>query len=190
MPRLADHPVDPLFLRRWSPRAMSGAPVEREALLSLLEAARWAPSAGNRQPWRIVYALRDAPQFTALFDCLEPGNQEWCQRAGALILLAALAIRPDGRPATSAPFDCGLACMALLLQGTLARLVVHPMGGFDRERARAAAGIPAGMELQVMIAVGHPGDPELLSERNRAREHPSDREPVDAWAHEGRWSGG
>lgn len=168
---------------------MSGAPISRDALLSLLEAARWAPSGGNAQPWRFVYAVRETPGFEALFDCLEPGNQEWCKRAGALALLSAQMIRSSGRPAPSAPLECGAAFMAFALQGTLAGLVVHPMGGFDRERVRLAAGLVPGMEPQLMIAVGHPGSVEDLSERNRAREEPSGREPVSAWAHEGRWSG-
>jgi nitroreductase len=187
MPRVPDHSIDPLFLRRWSPRAMSGAPIEREALLSLLEAARWAPSSGNGQPWRVVYALRDTPAWPAFFDCLAPSNQEWCRRAAALIVLSAQLIRPDGRAAPTAPFDCGLACMALLLQGTLQGLVVHPMGGFDKERIRLAAALAPGMEPQVMIAVGRPGSVEELSEKNREREHPSGREPQGAWAREGRW---
>lgn len=187
MARISEHPIDPLFPRRWSPRAMSGAPVEREAILSLLEAARWAPSGGNTQPWRFVYAFRETPAFTAIFDCLASGNQEWCERAGALVLLSAQVIRPDGRAAPTAPFECGMACLAFLLQGTIAGLVVHPMGGFDRERIRLAAALGHGMEPQVVIAVGKPGRVEDLSEKNREREVPSDRERVGAWAREGRW---
>jgi nitroreductase len=188
MARVAEHPIDPLFLRRWSPRAMSGAPVTRDALLSLLEAARWSPSGGNSQPWRFVYALRDTPAFAAIFDTLEAGNREWCVRAGALVLLSTQMIRPDGRAAGGAPFACGAAFMAFALQGTLAGLVVHPMGGFDRERIRLAAGIAPGLEPQLVVAVGHPGMVQDLSERNREREQPSGREPVSAWAREGRWA--
>jgi len=188
MARLPDHPVDPLFPRRWPPRAMSGAPVAREAILSLLEAARWAPSSGNSQPWRSVYAVRDTAPFGAIFESLEQSNRDWCVRAGALVLLAAQVIRPDGRPAAAAQLACGAALMAFALEGTLLGLVVHPMGGFDRERIRLATGIPPGMEPQVVIAVGMPGLMDDLSERNREREHPSPREPVSAWAREGRWA--
>lgn len=190
MPRVADHPIDPLFLRRWSPRAMSGEPVGEEALRSLLEAARWAPSAGNGQPWRFVFAHRDTPAFASLFETLEPGNQDWCRRAGALVLLAAQTVRPSGRPAPTAPLDCGLALMGFLLQATLDGLVAHPMAGYDKERIRAAAGLPVGVEPQVVIAVGKPGRVEELSEKDRERERPSGREPVAAWAREGRWTGG
>lgn len=188
MTRVADHPIDPLFLRRWSPRAMSGEPVGRDALLSLLEAARWAPSAGNGQPWRFVFAHRDTAAFTALFEALDPGNQAWCTRAGALVLLAAQTVRPSGRPVPTAALDCGLALMGFLLQATVDGLVAHPMAGFDGERVRSAAALPPGMEPQVVIAVGRPGRVDLLSEKDRERERPSSRAPVAEWAREGRWS--
>jgi len=189
MPRVPDRPIDPLFLLRWSPRAMSGEPVERGQLLTLLEAARWAPSSGNRQPWRFVYAPRDTPAFAAVFDCLSPGNQEWCRRAGALVVLSAQVIQADGRAAPTAPFDCGAACMAFLLQGAIVGLVAHPMAGFDKDRIRLAVALAPAMEPQVVIAVGKPGSVEDLSERNRERERPSGREPVSAWAREGSWGG-
>jgi nitroreductase len=189
MARTPAHPVDPLFPRRWSPRAMSGAPVELAALRTLLEAARWAPSGGNGQPWRFVFARRGTPAFDPLLAALVPGNREWAHAAGALVLLAARTVRDDGRPAASAAFDAGAAWMAFALQGTITGLVVHAMGGFDREAARAAAALPAGVEPQVMIAVGHPGDPQALPEKLRAREAPSDRLPLDGIAFEGRWGG-
>ncbi len=189
MPRTPAHPVDPLFPRRWSPRAMSGAPIGREALLTLLEAARWAPSGGNGQPWRFVWALRGTPAFEALLAALVPGNREWAHAAGALVLLAARTVRDDGKPAASAAFDAGAAWMALALQGTLSGLVVHAMGGYDAAAARAAAALPDDLQPQVVIAVGHPGPAEALPERLRAREAPSDRLPLEALAREGRWGG-
>jgi nitroreductase len=189
MNRIASHPVDPLFLRRWSPRAMSGAPLTREQLLPLLEAARWAPSGGNGQPWRFAWALAGTPHFDRFLAALVPGNREWCVRAGALLLLSAKVVRDDGKPAPSAVFDAGAAWMGLALQGTLSGLVVHAMGGFDREAARAAVALPAGLEPQVMIAVGHPGRVEDLPERLREREVPSDRLPLEGLAVEGRNGG-
>jgi nitroreductase len=189
MDRIAAHPIDPLFLRRWSPRAMSGAPLTREQLLPLLEAARWAPSSGNGQPWRFAWALAGAPHFDRFLGALVPGNREWCLRAGALLLLSAKVVRDDGKPAASATFDAGAAWMGLALQGTLSGLVVHAMGGFDKEAARAAVALPAGLEPQAMIAVGHPGRVEDLPERLREREVPSDRLPLEAIAVEGRHQG-
>jgi nitroreductase len=189
MPRVTALPIDPLFLRRWSPRAMSGAPVPRAQLLTLLEAARWAPSGGNGQPWRFAYGLAGTPHFDRLLAALAPGNREWCGRAGALVLLAAKVVRDDGKPSPMAAFDTGAAWMGLALQGTISGLVVHAMGGFDREAAREAVALPAGMEPQVMIAVGHPGRIEELPEKLREREQPSDRLPLEALVIEGRFGG-
>jgi nitroreductase len=188
MSRTSTLPIDPLFLRRWSPRAMSGAPLTRDELLPLLEAARWAPSGGNGQPWRFAFALGGTSHFDRYLAALVPGNREWCLRAGALLLLSARVVRDDGRAAPSAPFDAGAAWMGLALQGTLSGLVVHAMGGFDREAARAAAALPAGLEPQVMIAVGHPGRVEDLPEKLREREVPSDRLPLEALVVEGRYA--
>ncbi len=185
MPRAPAHPIDPLFVRRWSPRAMSGAPLARAQVLTLLEAARWSPSGGNGQPWRFAWALAGTPGFDRLLAALVPGNREWCVRAGALVLLAAKVVRDDGRPSPSATFDAGAAWMGLALQGTLSGLVVHAMGGFDREAARAAVALPAGLEPQVVIAAGHPGRVEDLPEKLRAREQPSDRLPLEVLAVEG-----
>jgi nitroreductase len=188
MPRTTTQPIDPLFLRRWSPRAMSGVPLTQAQLLPLLEAARWAPSGGNGQPWRYAFALGGTPHFDRFLAALVPGNRDWCMRAGALLILSAKVVRDDGRPAASAAFDAGASWMALALQGTLSGLVVHAMGGFDKEAARAAASLPAGLEPQVMIAVGHPGRVEELPEKLREREVPSDRLPLDALVVEGRYA--
>lgn len=166
---------------------MSGAPVARAQLLTLLEAARWAPSASNVQPWRFAYALGGTPHFERYLAALLPGNREWCVRAGALVLLAAQVVRDDGKPAPTAPFDAGAAWMGLALQGTLSGLVVHAMAGYDREAARAAVALPEGLEPQAMIAVGHPGRVDDLPERLREREAPSDRLQLEALAVEGRF---
>jgi nitroreductase len=187
MNRTSSLPVDPLFLRRWSPRAMSGAPVTLAELLTLLEAARWAPSGGNGQPWRFAYALAGSEHFDRYLAALVPGNREWCVRAGALLILSARMVRDDGKPSPGAPFDAGAAWMGLALQGTLSGLVVHAMGGFDREAARAAASLPAALEPQCMIAVGHPGRVEELPEKLRERETPSDRLPLSTTVVEGRF---
>jgi nitroreductase len=189
MSRTSTQPIDPLFLRRWSPRAMSGAPLTRAQLLPLLEAARWAPSSGNGQPWRFAFALAGTPHFERYFSTLVPGNRAWCVRAGALVLVSAKVVLDDGKPSPLAPFDAGASWMSLALQGTLSGLVVHAMAGFDREAARAAVALPVGLEPQAMIAVGHPGRVEDLPEKLRAREQPSDRLPLDALAVEGRFQG-
>jgi nitroreductase len=190
MPRAAEHDIDPRFLRRWSPRAMSGVPVERTELLRLLEAARWAPSSGNFQPWRFAYARAGTPAFERFFGALTQSNQAWCVRAGALLVAASSPTRGEGKPNRTHSFDTGAAWMSLALQGSEMGLVVHGMAGFDEARAREAASIPAGIHVECMIAVGHPGRVEDLPEKLRAREVPSGREPVSSFAFEGRFPQG
>ncbi len=163
---------------------MSGAPLSREALLTLLEAARWSPSGGNGQPWRFSWALRGTPGFEALLGALVPANRAWAQAAGALLLLSARTLRDDGKVAGTAAFDAGAAWMALALQGTLSGLAVHAMAGFDHEVAQRLAALGPGAEPQVVIAIGHPGPLEALPEPLRARESPSDRLPLEAIAAE------
>ncbi|HZY02541.1 MAG TPA: nitroreductase family protein [Anaeromyxobacteraceae bacterium] len=185
MARVADHPIDSRLLLRWSPRAMSGEPVGPDRLLRLLEAARWAPSGGNGQPWRFAYAVAGTPAFERFFGALAEGNQVWCRRAGALLVLASVTARPDGKPIRSHSLDAGAARMSLALEGSGQGLVVHAMGGFDEARAREAAAVPPAWAVECMIAVGHPGRVEDLPEKLRARESPSGREPVSAFAFEG-----
>jgi len=190
MSRRAEHEIDSLFLRRWSPRAMSGEPLSREEVLRLLEAARWAPSSANQQPWRFAFALAGTPAFGCFLDALVAGNRVWCVRAGALLMTASRTTRGGGKPNHTHAFDTGAAWMSLALQGTLQGLVVHAMAGFDEAQARAAASIPSDLAIHCMIAVGRPGRPEALPESLRVRETPSDRERVSAFAFEDRFPPG
>lgn len=188
--RTVDAPVEDLLVGRWSPRAMSGESIDQAQLLRLLEAARWAPSASNMQPWRFVYAHRETPAWESLFDLLNPGNQEWAHRAAVLVLvLSKTTSDRDGSHSVTHAFDAGAAWENLALQGTAQGLVVHGMGGFDRERARTAASVPDDYAVLAMIAVGRPGDPEVLPERLRRREVPSHRRPVREFAFEGVFGG-
>ncbi|MCC6526770.1 MAG: nitroreductase family protein [Polyangiaceae bacterium] len=189
-PRVAEHEVLPLLVARWSPRAMSGEPLAAGALARLFEAARWAPSGGNVQPWRFVYAETGTPEMAAFLDLLEPGNRVWCVRAAALVVVASQTTLADGRPHPTHAFDAGAAWMSLALQGSSMGLVVHAMGGFDRARAPAVAGLPDGWAVQCMIAVGRPGRVEDLPERLQAREGPSSRKPVGEIAFRGRFGAG
>jgi nitroreductase len=187
MTRTPDHDIDPRFLRRWSARAMSGEPLVAGELLRLLEAARWAPSGGNGQPWRFAWALGGTPAFERFLGALVEGNRVWCARAGALLLCGSRTVRPDGKPLRSHSFDAGAAWMSLALQGMEQGLVVHAMGGFDEARAREAAAVPPEVRIECMIALGRPGRVEELPEKLREREVPSGRDPVSAFAHEGRF---
>jgi nitroreductase len=187
MSRVPDHDIDPRFLRRWSARAMSGAPLGAGDVLRVLEAARWAPSASNGQPWRFAWALRGTEAFDRFLGALVEANQVWCVRAGALLVCASRTVRPDGKPFRGHAFDAGAAWMSLALQAMEQGLVVHAMAGFDDARARLAAAVPADVHVDCMIALGHPGRLEDLPEKLRVREVPSGRDPVSAFAFEGRF---
>jgi nitroreductase len=187
MTRQPDFPIDALFLRRWSARAMAGTPLAPLELMTLLEAARWAPSSGNGQPWRFVYALPGEAFFAGFLDLLVPGNRVWCERAGALLVVLSRTVRGEGKPMRTHSFDAGAAWMSLALQGASLGLVVHAMEGFDYDRAATLVAAPEGHAVEAMVAVGHPGDVGDLPEYLRAREVPSGRERVTTFAYAGRF---
>lgn len=192
--RTADHDIDPLFLERWSPRAFDGSPISEEDTLRLLEAARWAPSSYNMQPWRFVYARRDTPNWDTLFNLLIPRNGEWVAQASLLLLIASdTLMQPPGadeaKPSHSHSFDAGSAWAQLALQATRMGLQAHGMVGFDIPRAQTELGIPDRYRIEAMIAVGRQADKSILPEALQAREHPSGRHPVTSFAFEGRWQG-
>ncbi len=189
--RSPDHEIHDQFWRRWSPRAMSGEPVTQETMMRLFEAARWAPSCFNEQPWRFVYALRDTAYWQPLFDFMGEFNQAWAAQAGALVLvLSKNNFSRNGKTNSTHSLDAGAAWMSLALQGSHMGLVVHGMAGFDHEAARTAYGLPEDVSVEMMIAVGHPGDPAALPEDIRAKEQPSNRLAVGAIAFEGGYQEG
>jgi nitroreductase len=183
-------PIHDLLARRWSPRAFDERLVEPQLLQSLLEAARWAPSSNNEQPWRFIVASKQQEtDWNRLFECLAEGNRRWAFRVPVLVLsVASLHFEDDGKPNRHAFHDTGLATENLVLQATAQGLVAHQMAGFDVEKARADLRIPAGYEPVAMIAVGYPGDPAILPERLRERElRPRIRRPIGEWAFLGQW---
>jgi nitroreductase len=188
-PANTQHPIHDLLRRRWSPRAFDDRPIEPEKLRSLLEAARWAPSSNNEQPWRFLVALKDqATEYGRLFDCLVEGNQRWAHRAPALLLSVAKLQFEDGSPNRHALHDTGLAAENLVIQATALGLVVHQMAGFRLDQARANCQIPEGYEPVAMIAVGYPGDPIQLPDRLRERETQSRvRKPMTELVYSTTW---
>ena len=186
MPRIAEHSVDPLFIQRWSSRAMSGEALSSAELSSLFEAARWAPSTANSQPWRFVYALAGTPEFQTFFELLLEGNRAWCHRAGALVCVVSKSTIGNGQPWRMHAFDTGAAWMSMALQGSLMGLVVHGMAGFDYSAARERLHVPEAFKVQCMVAVGKPGPREDLPEPLRAREQPNDRHPISQFTFAGR----
>lgn len=188
MHRVPDHQIDPQFVHRWSPRAMSGQPVSEADLMRLFEAARWAPSSGNFQPWRFVYARAGTPHFQRFFELLTEGNRSWCHRAGALIVVVSKLALDNGNPARTHSFDSGSAWMSLALQAGKMNLVAHGMAGFSVDRARTELGVPEEFAIECMIALGHPGNVEDLVEKDKVREQPSGRRPVKESVFEGRFA--
>ena len=191
--RTPDHAIHPLFTDRWSPRAFTGESIPEARLLSLLEAARWAPSAYNAQPWRFIYARRDAESWQPLFDTLVEFNQGWAQRAAALVVVvsAKQAVFPGATESASNKwhsFDAGAAWVSLAFQATLSGLAAHGMAGFDADRLRQVAGIPEGYAIETVVAIGKPGDKSVLPEGLQARETPNGRLPLTQLAAEGRFS--
>jgi nitroreductase len=185
--RQPQYPVDPLFPNRHSPRAMSGAHVTRETLMILFEAARWAPSSFNNQPWRFIYALRGSDAFRGFHSMLTPKNQSWCVNAGALIVMVSKnTFDHNGKPSITHSFDTGSAWMSLALQANLLGLIAHGMEGFDYGKAADLVGLPDGYSVEAMCAIGYPGDPAALPEGLRAGETPNGRKPVSEVVFEGR----
>ena len=188
-PADTQYPIHDVMRRRWSPRAFDERPIEPEKLRSLFEAARWAPSSNNGQPWRFLVATRDNKiDYDRLLNCLVEANQKWAYRAPVLLLSVAKLQFEDGSPNRHALYDTGMAVENLSLQATELGLVAHQMAGFLIDRARADCQIPEGYELVAMMAIGYPGDPAILSERLRAREvQPRDRKPVTEFVYATTW---
>lgn len=184
--RIATHPIQPLLLHRWSPRAMTAEPLSQEDLLALFEAARWAPSSYNEQPWRFLYARRETAQWGLFFDLLIPFNQQWVQKAAALgIILSRTHFVKNQKPNPTHAFDTGAAWENLALEGTSRGLVVHGMSGFDRDKARETLRIPIDYEIQAMFAIGKKAAKESLPAELMERERPSDRKKLEEIVSEG-----
>jgi nitroreductase len=183
--RTSELPIDPQFLDRWSPRAMSGQALAEAELMTLLEAARWAPSSGNFQPWKFLYARRGGDFWEVFLDIVVPANRVWAEQAGALVVLASRKQRDDGRAMRTHSYDTGAAWMSLALQAWKNGLVAHGIEGFDYDKAQRVLRIPPDHAVEAMAVLGHPGDPRALNERLRSRESPSDRRPLAASACEG-----
>jgi nitroreductase len=185
-----DHPIEEILKRRWSPRAFSDRMVEREKLQSLFEAARWAASSFNEQPWSFIVTTREKPeQHAALVGCLTEKNQQWAQRAPVLMVsVAKLNFEKNGKPNRHAYHDVGMAVANMIVQATAVGLYVHQMAGFSVERVREIYGVPEGFEPVAAIAVGYPDDPDVLPVAFREQEvGPRQRKPIDRFVFEAKW---
>jgi nitroreductase len=188
-PRKAQYPVESLIINRWSPRAMTGQLIGQQGLMSLFEAARWAPSSYNDQPWIFGYVTKDSLLWSTYFNLLVDFNKSWAHNAGVLIIVASRKNYTDsGEPYPSHSFDTGAAGENLALQGSAMGLVVHMIEGFDKDRAYKELNIdPAQYTIETMIAVGQRAGKETLTKALQEREVPSDRKPIEKFVFHGRF---
>ncbi len=183
--RKSEYKVDKLFPSRWSPRAMSGT-VSKEELMSLFEAARWAPSSYNNQPWRFIYSIKGTKHWNKLFDLLIDFNKMWVKDAGALIvIISKKTFDHNGELSITHSFDTGAAWSNLALQASIMGLVAHGMQGFDYVKAKKELNIPDGYDVEAMIAIGKLGKKEDLPKEIQEREFPSDRKKISEIVFEG-----
>lgn len=179
MERKSTYPINPIFLNRWSPRSMSGEPMTDEELFPLFEAARWAPSSYNTQPWRILYAKRDTPEWELFFNLLWDGNKVWCKNAAALLVMISRKTHEhNNKPARTHTYDTGSAWMSLALEGAHRGYVVHGMEGFDFEKAHKDLNVPEIFTVEAMAAIGKRAAKEKLPPELQKIEAPSDRKPL------------
>jgi nitroreductase len=189
-PAPTDVPLHALVRDRWSPRAYGSKPVAPDVLRSLFEAARWAPSSSNLQPWTYIVATKDDPEnFAKMLSTLVEFNAGWAKEAPVLVLSVAQTKMPkDGSPNRWALHDVGSASAQLTFEANAHGLLVHQMAGFDPEKARQVFHIPQDWEPVAAMAIGFPGDPQSLPERLRDRElAPRTRKPVSEFVMTGGW---
>lgn len=184
------YPVNELITHRWSPRAFAPTPLTEEQILSMVEAARWAPSSQNIQPWSFVVATpADTDTFSKLIQCLGGGNLEWAPKVPLLILAVAHLIHPrTGQHNDYAWYDLGLAVQSMVFQAHTLGIYAHQMGGFDKQKAQELLEIPEGYQPVALTAFGYLGDPAVLPERYQPAETaPRVRKPLAEFVFTGRW---
>jgi len=189
-PAPAHFPIHDLIRDRWSPRAFAAKPIEPALLASLFEAARWAPSSSNEQPWAFLVATKDDPEnFAKTLSVLVEFNASWAKEAAALVLaVSSLKFHANGTPNRNAFYDTGAATALLSVEATHRGLAVHQMAGFDPAKAKQVFEIPEDWEPIAAMAIGYPGHPDALSEKLRDREiAPRTRKPLSEFVMSGRW---
>ena len=185
-----DHPMHELIARRWSPYAFSDQPVSEDDVRSLFEAARWAASSYNEQPWSYIVATRANPaEHERLLSCLVEGNRPWAKAAPVLAVgCTSLQFTHNSQPNAAATHDLGLASATLTLEATARGLSVHQMIGILPDKARELYRIPEGVQPLTGLAIGYVADPDILPETYRQRDlAPRQRKPLAEFVFGGRW---
>ena len=188
-------PIHDLLARRWSPRAFDpNRPVSRDQLRTLLEAGRWAPSCNGDEPWRYLIwdKGRDPAGWQKAFECLSENNKKWVKNVPLLMLsCAGSTFEATGKPNRWTQHDTGAASVSMALQAVAMGLIIHQMGGWDVEKARAAFAIPPEYTPMAMIAVGYQASPDILDDETKAKElRPRARKSVAERFYEGGWGKG
>lgn len=182
------HEINSLIINRWSPRSFVPEDISDKELFSLFEAARWAPSSSNSQPWRFIYAKRDSKNWNDLFNLLVDFNKQWCANASALVVVVSRKnFEHNGQPSITHQFDTGSAWENLAIQAVSQGLVTHAMAGFDFEKARKDLEVPVDYDVVAMIAIGKRGPKEKLSPELQTREIPNTRKPLSEIVMEGKF---
>lgn len=185
-----DHPIHTLIQNRWSPRAFSEKNISPEVMRSLFEAARWAPSSSNEQPWAFIVGTKDEPEnFAKVLSTLVEFNQSWAKHAPVLgIAVSEMEFARNQNPNRNAFYDTGAAVAHLTTEATARELFVHQMAGFDPLKAIELFHIPKGWEPIAAFAIGYAGDPNSLPEQLRERElAPRGRKPIIEFVMSGKW---
>jgi nitroreductase len=188
-PAPTEHPVHEVIQNRWSPRAFGDKTIPADVLRSLFEAARWAPSSNNQQPWAYIVATRDDKEnFDKILSVLVAFNAGWAKEASALAIAVAQLNFANGNPNRNAYYDVGAASLQLSIEATTRGLVVHQMAGYDHEKAGQVFNIPADWDAIAVIAIGYPGDPKSLPAPLNEREvAPRSRKPLSSFVMTGKW---
>lgn len=177
--RKSTYPINPLILNRWSARSMTGEELDNEEIMSLFEAARWAPSSYNNQPWRFIYAKRNTEHWDRLFNLLADGNRIWAKNSALLVVVISRKnFEYNEKPARTHQFDAGSAWENLALEAFSRGIVAHGMQGFDYDKARIDLEIPTDFEVMAMIAIGKKGPRESLPPELQEKEKLTDRKPL------------
>ena len=189
--RVPSQDISAQFINRMSPMAFDGRAVCESDLMKLFEAARWAPSCFNSQPWRFVYGLKNTDEWAPLFSLLMDINQKWASNCGALVaVLSKTVFEQSGQPAPTNSFDTGAAWMSFALQAREIGLETHAMWGVTHDRVKETLDLPDDTDLRAIIAVGYPGDPSSLPDNLRERETPSMRKELSEIVFKGKYSKG
>lgn len=186
--RKSGYPINPIILNRWSPRAMTGEEMTDAELMPLFEAARWAPSSYNNQPWRFLYAKRNTPNWDLFYNLMVDFNKQWTKNAAVLlVVISHKTFEKNNKASVTHSYDTGSAWMSLALEGSSRGYVVHGMEGFDYAKAKKDLNVPDDYQVEAMAAIGKKAALETLPQELQPREAPSDRKPLNTIIFEGKF---